>query len=415
MKILFILTMNAHLFDLNTNVTTDSTVTIQMKEFYAKHLLDTAQPKLIHDQWAVMEDIPKNGGKTVEFRGFKPLAKALTPLTEGVTPDGMKMEAYKVNATIKQYGTYIALADILLATTVDPMLLKANKELARQAGKTLDTVSREVMNAGTSVQYADDSVGARYLLVGGESSGNHYLDPTMISRASTTLKGVDAPTADGEYYAGIIHPHVVGDIRLNSDWADWNKYTTPEAMYKGEIGRIHGVRFIETTESKVFHAENLTTDSRNLTVASLSTKTFTIDEALSTAQAAALVTRKLIIKGYLYTVASAVAGAAGAATVTVTEAVQGTPGDGEIIYPGEAGAKGRDVYSTLILGSEAYGTTKVDSLGLQSIIKQLGQGEDPLNQRATTGWKATKITTILINLYMIRIETASRMQVGAAN
>ena len=414
MKSLNLLKLNVHLFDLNTNKSTDSALSIEMKEYYAKHLIDYAQPKLIHDQWATEEDLPKNGGKVVEFRGFKPLAKALTPLSEGVTPDGLKMEAFKINATVAQYGSFVALSDILLATTLDPMLLKANKELARQAGKTLDTVSREKLNAGTSVQYADNSVGARYLLTGGESSGNHYLSPSMINRASVTLKGVDAPTVEGEDYAGIVHPHVAGDLREDSAWIEWNKYTTPEAMFKGEIGRIHGVRFVETTEAKVFYAADLGT-TRNLTVASLAAKVFTIDEALSTAQATALVGRKLIIKGYLYTVASSAAGAAGAATITVTENVLGTPGDGEIIYPGEAGAKGRDVYSTLIVGAGAYGTTKIDSMGLQSIIKQLGSGDDPLNQRSTAGWKATKVTTILIDIYMIRIETASRMQLGKAN
>ena len=408
LTMLVIMTVNYHLFDIDATInTTDTTeLSVEMKEFYAKHLLDTAQPKLVHDQWAVKEDIPKGGGKTIEFRGIKPLDKALTPLTEGVTPDGMKMEAYKINATVKQYGTFIPLPDLLLATTIDPMLVKANKELGRQSGKTADTISREVLNAGTSVQYADDSVAARYLLVGGESSGNHYLTPTMVNRASTTLKGIDVPPADGEYYAGIVHPHVAGDLREDSDWMDWHKYTDAEAMYKGEIGRIHGVRFVESTEAKVFHAEDLTVENRNLTFASNAAAVVTVDETLTAADQAAIVGRSVILGTGKYTVS-----AAGANTITLDDTP--TAADGDIVYPGEAGAKGRDVYSTLILGDEAYGTTKIDSMGLQSIVKPLGSGDDPLNQRATAGWKLTKVTTILIQLYMIRIETASRLEAGA--
>jgi len=86
-----------------------------------------------------------------------------------------------------------------------------------------------------------------------------------------------------------------------------------------------------------------------------------------------------------------------------------------VIYPGEAGAKGRDVYSTLVLGSDAYGVTEVTGGGLKNIVKQLGSAGtgDPLDQRATTGWKAIKTAEILVENYMVRIETASTFESGA--
>jgi N4-gp56 family major capsid protein len=150
-------------------------------------------------------------------------------------------------------------------------------------------------------------------------------------------------------------------------------------------------------------------------MASLSTKTFTIDEALSAAEATALAGRKVLIKGYVYTVASAAAGEAGAATITVSETVQGSPADGEIIYPGEAGAKGRDVYSALFVAADAYGITEIEGGGLQTIIKQLGSAgtADPLNQRATSGWKATHVAEILTDAYMVRVEHTSPYERGA--
>ena len=86
-----------------------------------------------------------------------------------------------------------------------------------------------------------------------------------------------------------------------------------------------------------------------------------------------------------------------------------TPAKNDILYPGEAGFKGCDVYATLIIGDNAYGTTEISGGGLQHIIKQLGSAgsADPLNQRATAGWKATKAAVRLVEPYMIRIETAS--------
>ena len=409
-----IMGVNLSAFDANTQVTTQGTLTDEMKTYYSDYLIDNAKPLLVHDQFAQKHPIPKNGGKTIEFRKYAPLGKALTPLTEGVTPSGNSLSVSTLTATIKQYGDYITLSDVLLLTAIDNNLVHATELLGQQAGETLDTITREVINGGTNVQYGDQDVAARYLLVGGETTGNHYLDVASIKKSVRTLKNNKAKKIQGTFVA-IIHTDVAYDLTEDSRWQDWHKYTDSSAMFEGEIGKIEGVRFIETTEGKIFHAEDLTAASRNLTVASLSTKTFTVDEAITAGEATALVGRYLIIKGYKYTIASSAAGAAGAATITVVEAVSGTPGDGEIVYPGEAGAKGRDVYSTLVLGADAYGTTEVEGGGLQNIVKQLGSAgsSDPLNQRATSGWKAIKTAEILVNEYMVRIECASDSESGA--
>ncbi|QNB48401.1 N4-gp56 family major capsid protein [Thermanaerosceptrum fracticalcis] len=186
-------------------------------------------------------------------------------------------------------------------------------------------------------------------------------------------------------------------------------------MFAGEIGRIHGVRFVETTEAKIFHAADLTSTTRTLTVSSYASKVITITEALSSTDAAALVGRKIIVDGYLYTVASAVAGSAGSATITISETPTHDPAASDIIYPGEAGAKGRDVYSVLFIGKNAYGVTEVEGGGLETIIKQLGSAgtADPLNQRATSGWKATKVAEILVQEYMVRNEVCTPFESGA--
>ena len=121
--------------------------------------------------------------------------------------------------------------------------------------------------------------------------------------------------------------------------------------------------------------------------------------------------------GELLEVESAAAGAAGAATITVKTAPATAPTANTVIYPGEGGANGRDVYSTLILGADAYGVTELEGGGLQHIVKQLGSSgtADPLNQRATAGWKLTKVAERLVEQYMVRIESASTFESGAMN
>lgn len=405
--------VNLKLFD-NTQVTTQTSLSDEMKVFYSDYLIDNAVPNLVHDQFGQKHPIPKGRGKTIEFRKYAPLPKALTPLQEGVTPSGNSLTVSTITATVAQYGDYIELSDILLLTAIDNNLLHATKLLGNQAGETLDTITREVLNSGTNIQYAEGQVIARYQLVGGESSGNHYFTVECVRRAVRTLKNNKAKKING-YYVGIIHPDVAYDLMGDDDWVSASEYAGSTQIFEGEIGKIHGVRFVETTEAKIFHAKDLTSTNRTLTVASYASKVITIAEALSSADAAALAGRLIIVDDYLYTVASAAAGTAGTATITIVETPTHNPAASDIIYPGEAGAKGRDVYSTLILGEDAYGVTEITGGGLENIVKQLGSAgtADPLNQRATTGWKATKTAEILVENYMVRVETASTFESGA--
>lgn len=415
--------INYQLFAGNTNITTDSGLSDEMKIFYSDYLIDTATKKLVHDQFAQKHPIPQGGGKTIQFRKYSPLPKMLTPLQEGVTPNGQKLTVSVLEASISQFGGFMELSDILKMTAIDNNLVQATKLLGKQAGETGDTITREVLNGGTNVQYAGDRVSARYLLVGGDAtaSNNHYMTVDAIKRAARYLKTMNAEPVDDSFVA-IIHPDTAYDLTSDTAWVNVKTYSDPADMYRGEIGKIHGVRFVESSEAKIFHAENLTAAARNLTVKttlSEAGKTLAVDEAITAGEATALVGRKIILEAKLYTIKSAAAGAAGAATITVADAdpnISTTDGaDGKIIYPGEAGAKGRDVYSTLVLGADAYGTTEIEGGGLEYITKPLGSGgtSDPLNQRATTGWKMTKVAKRLVEEYMTRVETAGTFQSGA--
>lgn len=416
------LKVNLSFFD-NTNVTGDAGMTVEMKTYYDKDLIRNAKPKLVHNDFGQKKDIPKGKGKTIEFRKYDPLPKSLTPLTEGVTPSGRKMTVTNVTATVKQYGDYIELSDMLDLTAIDDNLVQANRLLGQQSGETLDTLTREIISAGTNVQYSNGVKAARYLLVGGDATwaNNDYFNCEAIRMSALNLRNNKAMTIK-DNFVGIIHPDNVYALKRDPEWIAAHQ-NTPEgqkAIYKGEIGMFDNVRFVETTEAKIFHAADLVpvgtaNAKRTLTEASVAGKVFTIQEALIASEALALIGRKLIIKGYLYTVTAAAAGAAGAATITVAENVSGTPANNEVIYPGEAGAAGRDVYSTLIMGSDAYGVTEIEGGGLQTITKQLGSAgtADALNQRATSGWKATHTAEILTELFMVRVENTSPFQRGS--
>lgn len=398
------------LFDGNTNTTLDNStgndLSPEMKTFYSDYLIDEAEPNLVHDQFGQKHPIPKNGGKTIEFRKYSPLAKALTPLTEGVTPDGQNLNVSTITATIAQYGGYVELSDMLVLTAIDNNLVQATKLLGSQSGRTLDTITREVLAGGTNVQYCEGQVDGREELVGGEDSGNHYLTVDAVRKAVRFLKVMNAPKING-YYAGIIHPDCSYDLMSDSKWVNVKTYSDPEDIYEGEIGRIEGVRFVETSEAKVFHGENLAGNTRNLAVNNASGYSGAITSVAfdgGTVAQDALKGRTILINGV-----TAVVTGNTTSTISFASTDFGTVADNAVIYPGEGGAKGRDVYSTLIIGADAYGVTEINGGGLQHIIKQLGSAgtADPLNQRATVGWKATKVAERLVENYMVRIETTS--------
>lgn len=313
---------NLQLFaEMNTNLTSSAGLTDEMKTYYSDYMIDNAIPKLVHDQFGQKHPIPKNGGKTIEFRKYSPLPKLTTPISEGVTPDGQSLNMTTIEATVAQYGGYITLSDVLLLTAIDNNLVQATKLLGAQAGATLDTITREVLNGGTNVIFSGGKE-AR-----GDLDATSLLTVDDVKKAVRLLKNQNAEKINGSW-VGIIHPDISYDLTNDPAWKDVKTYSDPSDIYEGEIGKLYGVRFVETTEAKIW---------------------------------------------------------------------------------AKGGSGGQAVYSTLILGDNAYGVTEITGGGLQHIVKQLGSAGtgDPLDQRATAGWKATKVAERLVENYMVRIESGS--------
>ena len=371
------------LFDgeLNPNLTTSDGMSAEMKIFYSDYLIDLAEPELVHDQFGQKHPIPKNGGKVIEFRQYDPLPEQTTPLVEGVTPDGQSPTVKTITSEVKQYGGYVTLSDMLMMTAVDNNLVQATKLIASQAARTLDTITREIINAGTVVQFSQGQVDSRDELYYTSEDDNCNLTVDAIKRAVRFLETQDAPQING-YYVGIIHPYSKYDLMKDPDWKTPHEYVDTENVYQNEIGELYGVRFVQSSRAKVFAGADLASDSRTLTVNGSgvsATKTVPFDGG--TVEASALVGRMVNIGG---TVTKVTANT----TSQLTVADNVTAADNTVIYPGQGGKDGADVYSTLVLGDDAYGVTEITGGGLQHIVKQLGSAGsgDPLNQRATVGY-----------------------------
>lgn len=248
---------------LTNNVAPGHALSAENKVYYDMLLLDEAGPMLVHDQFGQKRPIPANEGKTINFRKYSSLGKALTPLTEGITPDGQALNVSAITAEVSQYGGYVILTDVLELMAIDNNIVEATKLIGRQAGLTLDTVTRNIINAGTNVIYASKWNGATETpcTAAAQMDKTSVLKVETIERAVAKLKALNAPTIDGSYYVGIVHPYTVYQLRRDPEWIDAHKYAAPEELFNGEIGRIAGVRFVETSEALIKAGTSYTSDN----------------------------------------------------------------------------------------------------------------------------------------------------------
>lgn len=315
--------------------TTTTQVSSAVNNFYDRTLLKAARPLLVHTRFAQVRDIPRNNSGVIKFRRYSLLAANTTSLSEGVTPSGKQLSVTDVTGTIAQYGDFVTLSDYLQFTTLDPILTETAELLGQQAGNSLDQLCRDVIVAGTTVQYASTATSRATV------SASMKLTRDEIRQAVRTLQGNDAmkltrmvnPSTGfntspiNAAFIGIVSEDTHYDLKNITGFIPVEEYSNKSDVMEGEVGALDEVRFVMTTNAKVFSG---------------------------------------------------------------------------------AGAASIDVHGTMILAAEAYAISRISGHALENIVKPLGSAgtADPLNQRSTSGWKATFVTSRLNENFMLRIEHA---------
>lgn len=234
-----------------------------VNNFYDKNLLKEAKPLLVHCQFGQVRDLPKGQSTVIKFRRYARLAASTTPLSEGVTPTGTALTYTDVTATIAQYGDFITLTDFLQMSTLDPVLTETSELLGEQAGNTLDQICRDVLVAGSSVQYAGAAVSRPTI------TASMKISKAEIKEAVRTLKGNDTAKltkmvnpSDGfntspinACFVGIVTEDTEFDLKECEGWVPVEEYASQGTTMMGEIGKVDEVRFIMTTNGKIFAGE----------------------------------------------------------------------------------------------------------------------------------------------------------------
>lgn len=291
---------------------------------------------LVFDKYLGSTSIPAHSGSTARFPKKVRIATKNTKLTEGLTPDPSKISLQFVTGQVEQHGDYVMFTDVALGTSIYDLMGVAREAQAYQSAEIKNALIRDDIlgDMEVPVYYADHkttgSVGGTVLL-----DQNYPLTVKLVRKLITTMKRNNIRPAIGGDYVMFIHPDQWYDLTSDSEWKDMHKYADPTPLMSGEIGRISGCRFVETT------------------------------------------------------------------TVLVT--ADGAP------ITGTSGTKNNGVYHSIMLGADAVDQIKLDGGGIQTIGKGLGSGgtADPLNQRATVGWKLFHGAKVKDPLAVIEVMTGS--------
>ena len=405
----------------NMNFTHSPGIAPLVKEYYDRAVLENMEPEMVHSRDAQKRTLPEGDGKHIRFHRYTPFEAVTEPLVEGVTPDGQTLIATEFSAMVKPYGRHVELTDEVDFYTLDNVHQETAQLLADQAALSLDSISRDALNAGMNVQYVGDNT------TRGTIDAADVLTFADIKKAVRTLKRHNVkPFADG-YYHAIVHTDVVHDLTSDPMWVDVAKYQDKERIEKYELGKINKVKFFESTNAKVFRPQTYIygtvaaiTASANYDAAR---RVMTTAASISEDDARALTGLMVNVQ---YT-----SGSVNYVTPMCIERVDYTTG--EILFkwnpgadvtskwttantlkivPYGGGASGADVYSTLIYGKDAFGTVELGGNGknVSIIINPAGSSgaADPLAQRGTIGWKVKGFCTVILqDDFIIRVESGA--------
>lgn len=308
---------------MSVGMTTTTQVDPEVGIYFDNVLLDRHQPYYVHGYFSQERRIPQKNSKTAIFRRFDNLADALTPLSEGVTPNAEQVTKFDVTAVVSQYGKVVELTDDVIITVQDQTANEVADMLAQNMASTYDKLVRNMLNATasqidclnglngntpTEITVTDLELAVDYLL------GNNG------KKMAPNIEGVNAFGTQPVWaaYWMIIHTDLRSNIKQLGNFLPTSSYPRQQSVLEAELGSLDEVRVVMTSEA------------------------------------------------YKSTAA--------------------TP-----------------VYSNFMFAANSYGRITIDNQSMEMIIKPLGAGQDPLNQRQTMGWKGRLGCTILDDSWVINL------------
>ncbi len=299
---------------LNTHVQTD--FTDHVDTFLERKFLDRLVPERHLGKFAMPKKLKKQTGNTVKWNRWDNPSGSVTPISDGVSPDGITLTSGAITAIADQYGEFATTSDRLQTTAINDTMEDMTELLAFSAAQSDDFLARNELDTNGTQKFADGA------FVGGANVNQAAVEAGTDPLRSDELRGIlkafrvaNVPTFSDGMFRGIVHPLMEEDLLAESaanSFVILASNTSNSIQEKGEIGIAYGIKLLRST--------NIRTDGVS-----------------------------------------------------------------------------NNVYANIFLGNRAYGSVSIEGNGLEMIVKPLGSAgtEDPLNQRATIGYKFWQVYKML--------------------
>ncbi len=229
----------------DTNMTTSSALSAGMQTYYNRELLRTFEPNLVHLQFGDEHRMPPHSSLVMNMRKLIPLETNTKALSEGDPGESVMLAETEVTVQLQQYGEYARCTDKLDLTHLDMDIMRRTKLFGDAGARSIDAVVREELAKCANVIYAGGKASRA------ELTAADKLTSSELRKAVKTLKKNHAQTFGG-YFVAIIGPDTMYDLQEDEAFVKVSQYQDKENIYTGEVGRLFGVRLVETTEAKIF-------------------------------------------------------------------------------------------------------------------------------------------------------------------
>lgn len=226
-------------------VTDTNALSPTMQVYWDRIFLSRLQANVVHGLWAQPIILPKGEGLTGKLTKYNALTEVTTPLGQGVNPTPEALSATVMDVTTDQYGKVVSLTDIVETQSHDPLIEECVKLNGENAGQSFETMSANVLHAGTNVRYAAGRANRASITAADKFS------VAEAKKMRRSLLRNNVPGWDG-FYICLIHPDVAHDLTDDPKFIETKKYAATMDLMTGEIGMSDGVRYVLANKCKVF-------------------------------------------------------------------------------------------------------------------------------------------------------------------
>lgn len=221
-----------------------------LRAVYSNDIIFKAMPQMRFLQFARQQnELGVQPGLTINILAYDNISKGGT-LTEGVRMSTKALSSSLKSVTVAEKGNAVSVSELTLRASFDNVMERVTTLLARDMAITLDTELRDACLTGgtyTSTIYGRADKNAAKISARANITATHILSVATIKDAIEILATNNAPKFEGAYYISFVHPHQSRTLRDDPAWVNASNYGAAEQLFTGEIGRIDGTRFIETT------------------------------------------------------------------------------------------------------------------------------------------------------------------------